>query len=236
MQVALKYKNRAEFKREESGAYTHALSNSYLEAACAHMRRGMKVWHVFELRAVAIKYQRKHDFIRKEPLVYSFCVKHKLLDLVCGHMEQAPSWTHELVAVEALKYETRDEFCRGSGGAFMYAHRNSIIDEVCRHMRPGDYGFSKTKPANLYQIRIEREDGLVVYKVGITNRDPSVRLKGMRVERGCVATLEKCIQFAVGRDARMIEKRLHKEFMPHRYTGLPLMHNGNTELFTVPLF
>jgi hypothetical protein len=230
---AAKYRNRAEFKRECSGAHGYALTNGLLDQACAHMRNGHNFWHVFELMAVAVKYTDKSAFIRNENSAYEFCVRHGLVDLICARMDQRRSWDKPSVLAAAAECTSRGGFQALYGGAYKQADAGGYLDEACAHMLPPEYGFSKEKPAVLYHLRITGPNGLKLFKVGITNRDPAARIAGMGLHPGFNAELLAKIEFPSGRDARIVEKRLHRKFSSHRYGGLRVMKNGNTELFTV---
>lgn len=280
---AAKYKNRAEFKRCNQGAYGYALSNRLIDQACAHMRDGKRFWHVFELMAVAVKYEDWALFQSSERQAYNFANRYKLTGMASAHMSKSCiTWTKDMVMKEAAKYATRSmffamvsgaykhadkhgymdeacqhmvvkkrnhtkeqvneiakayttrsEFQRGDGGAYVFARLNGFLEEACAHMVPGANGFCGEKPAVLYHLRITTLDGLALYKIGITNRDPVARIAGMGLPDGVSAEVLDAILFNSGRDARIAEKRLHRKYAAHRYNGPPVMKNGNTELFTV---
>ena len=231
---AAKYANRAEFKRQCSGAYCYALDNGILAQACSHMRDGQRFWHVFELMAVAIKYQSQAEFINEQKSAYKFCKRENLVDIVCAHMERRRKWFCKAdVLAEAARHKSRGAFQAMASGAFKQAYSGGYLDEACAHMPPPEYGFSKEKPANLYHLRITAPGGVELFKIGITNRDPLKRIAGMGLFDGVAAEVLDVIQFASGRDARITEKRLHSRLSGYRYAGDPVMKNGKTELFTV---
>lgn len=231
---AAKYRNRAEFKRECSGAHGYALKHGILNQSCSHMREGHNFWHVFELMAVAIKYRDKSDFIRREKSAYDFAIKRGLLDVTFAHMQsKRRTWDKGSVLQVAKDCRSRGELQALHSGAYKHADQYGYLDEACSHMPPPEYGFSKAKPASLYHLRIATPDGFELFKVGITNRDPAARVAGMGLFPGVSAEVISVINFDLGRDARMVEKRLHRKFSSHRYGGPPVMKNGNTELFTV---
>jgi len=330
---AAKYGSRAEFKRNCSGAYEHALSNGYLNQVCAHMRDGTKFWHVFELMAAALKYDNWSEFIKAEPQAYNFANKNKLAGIASAHMRKARrAWSKESVLAEAAKhqsrsmfismasgaykhalangyvdevfshmdnlrgqdwdkgkvlneagkYKTRTDFQAGAGGAHAHALRNGYLDEACAHMeirkrdldrefvlseakkyksrshfktmepscylhakrngfldeacahmgKPLPSGFKDAGKANLYHLRVTCPDGLILFKIGITNRTPKDRIQSLYLNEGITAEVLDVIEFETGRDARIAEKRLHRKMSSFRYSGPPLMRNGNTELFT----
>lgn len=132
---ALKYKSRAEFKRENQGAYGYALKNNILHIACAHMRSGQNIWHMFEIMAVALKYTDQRDFMRQEKSAYNYVNKHKLDKIVFSHMNRNRNvWTKELVLAEAAKHQTRSMFFAMASGAYKHALANNYVDEVFAHM------------------------------------------------------------------------------------------------------
>ncbi len=228
---AAKYARRSDFKRARSGAYRFLLESGLLAPACSHMR-GEGFWHVFELAAVAIKYNVKADFRAKEKSAYNFCKSHGLVDLICSHMDSARRWARDEVIEAAAKCAARKEFEARFRGAYKNALNNDFIEEACAHMPPGEYGFAKQKPASLYVLRISSPGEEDIFKVGITNRDPMARVKGMVLQRGRTIEVLAIKQFPEGRDARLEEKRIHKAMAAHKYSGPALMGNGNTELFT----
>lgn len=233
---ALKYQSRAEFKRECSGGHGYALANGYLDQCCSHMLDGKRLWHVFELMAVAIKYSNRSEFRKSEPQAYGFCTKNGLVGVICAHMDKPHSWTKPDVMAVAAKCISIGEFLGSYSGAYKHADRNGYIAEACAHMPASVYGFSKEKPAILYFLRIVAADGYEVFKVGITNRESLIRIAGMGLREGVRAEVLSTVRFESGRDARIAEKRLHRRFASHKYSGPPLMKNGNTELFTVNVF
>lgn len=229
---AAKYRNRAEFKREASGAHGYALAHGILAQACAYMR-GHRYWHVFELMAVAIKYNDKSKFIAAEKSAYHFCNRNGLTDLICAHMDQCRSWDKASVLAAAAECTSRGGFMALYSGAYKHADKYGYLDEACAHMPAPEYGFAKHKPATLYFLRVTCPGDLVLHKVGITNRDPLERIAGMGLHPGVTVEVVETITFHEGRDARITEKRLHRKFSSNKYGGPPVMKNGNTELFTV---
>lgn len=231
---AAKYASRSQFKRENAGAYEFALANNLLESVCDHMQYGHHYWHMFELMAVAKKYRSWHDFIAKEPKAYQFCNKNKLSSIASAHMiKLRTDWDKSAVLTEALKYTSRGMFQSFASGAYKHADKFGYMDEACQHMPVPEYGFQKEKTATLYHLRIETAEGLVLYKVGITNREVQARIKSMGVPDGTTVDVLNAILFERGRDARITEKRLHRKNKGSRYLGPAIMKNGNTELFTV---
>lgn len=232
MQEALKYKSRSEFKRLCSGAYCHAKDQGFLDDACAHMQPTYKKWCEKSVAKEAAKYKTRTDFGIGSYKAYMFAIKNKIIDSVCAHMEQKlSSWDKESVMLEASKYTNRGDF-RAASGAYKHAYRFGFIDEACAHMEPGKCGFDPKKPAILYYLKIKQNCKNPLYKIGITNRDAKLRIYGMGIGADVTVEIIKEFSFERGVDARALEKSLHSKFDEFRYTGDPVMANGNTELFT----
>lgn len=92
-------------------------------------------------------------------------------------------------------------------------------------------GFDKNKPAICYYIKFETEEH-TLYKIGITNRSVKKRLVGMKLYEGIKATIIQELRFEDGKDALIMETKILKEFEEFKYQGMPIMDNGNSELFT----
>ena len=132
---AAKYKNRAEFRRSNQGAYGYALKNDLLASAFANAKSGHNFWHLFELMAVALKYTEKTTFISSEPQAYNFANKNKLVDIACAHMTTARiDWDRSSVLIEALKHQSRGMLRVLASGAYKHADKHGYLDEACAHM------------------------------------------------------------------------------------------------------
>lgn len=228
---ASKYGSRSEFKRACSGAYCYALSNGFLDQACAHMMVA-GFWHPFELMAAAIKYSSFSDFRKSEPSAYSYAKKAGLTDIVASRLARRRFWTRDAVMIEAAAYGSRSSFRLLASGAYKHAVEHGYLDDACAHMQTGGKGFSADKPASLYVARLFSPLGVELFKAGITNRDPSARIAGLGVPDGWEVELLDVFSFDCGRDARIAEKRLHRKMSSYRYEGPSVLRNGNTELFT----
>lgn len=229
---AKKYNSRSEFKRESSGAYCFLLRNGLLENACKHMTGGINIWTKGSVINEAKKYSKRCDFKNANHTAYLHARKNGYIEEACKHMKEVVWWDYDKVKTEALKYQTKEDFRQNCLGAYCHAHRRGFIENVCSHMVDGDYGFSKTKPAIMYYIHFLVDGAINLYKIGITNRSAESRLKGMLISKGVEATILKTIEFKNGDDARKMEKKLQQEYKEHRYSGEPIMKNGNSELFT----
>lgn len=235
MAVALKYSRKSDFIVLERSAYQYCNTHKLTDLICAHMEQGTR-WTKESVLAAARQCQSRSEFHSRHPGAYKHMDKHGYADEAFAHMEVLKRPMCKDMAMESAKrFETRSAFQLNDGGAYVFAQKNGFIDEACAHMEPGATGFDGAKPGVLYHLRIDAPGVGPLFKVGITNRDPVRRVAGMGLFPGVTASVLSTINFQSGRDARIREKQLHKQFSCHRYTGCPVMKNGNTELFTVPV-
>lgn len=233
--IASQYTHKAALKKGDQSVYNAAKKRGILDNVCAHMEVRHRALTDAQISELALQYKTRSEFADKDYGAYQTATKRGILDQVCAHMDGRIQVhrTNEQLAEIAKCYQTRNDFGWGNFGAYSASIRRGILDEICAHMKPNACGFRPDMPACVYQFRLELPDGQVVYKVGITNRKPSIRLTMMGLFPGVKAELTHCIKFAHGRDARMTEKLLHRLNARHRYSGEPVMQNGNTEIFTV---
>lgn len=230
---AKRFKTRVEFKRADQSLYKAAYKRGLLDQACAHMDAKKRRLSNAEIAEIARRYRSRSEFYQKDTGAYQTAKKRGILDAVCAHM---PAGDRRLTDAEliatARTYKTRRALKEGDFGVYTTILRRRLERKAFAHMDYGFTGFLDDQPATLYHFRLVTPEGLTLHKVGITNRPPTRRLLSMGLRRGVAAELLATIPFASGRDARMIEKRLHRKFSSHRYCGPPVMKNGNTELFT----
>lgn len=236
MCVARKYGNKQEFMKAERAAYNFANINQLTEIACEHMETNRVNWTRDKVMSAALECKTRSEFFAKIPGAYKHAQEHGYWAEACAHMEVKKRQVDKaFVIAEATKYKTRTEFQILDGGAYAYACKGGFLDEACAHMEAGDTGFNGDKSAILYHLQITTPAGQIIYKLGITNRTPERRIAGMGLLAGVSAIVLNAFVFPNGRDARIAEKRLHRKFAEHRYCGQPVMKNGNTELFMVPV-
>lgn len=232
--IASSFTHRRAFRDGDQSAFNAAKDRGIIDVICAHMERRKRVLSNDQVAEIALGFTSRSDFSAGDNGAYQSAIKRGILDEVCAHMDG--KGTRRLSDAEILqiasKYRTRNDFKLGDFGAYTTALRRGLITDACDHMEPGANGFREDKPAVLYQFRIALPCGLVLYKAGITNRNPKQRLFTMGVTPGYKAELTGFISFDSGRDARIAEKRLHRKNSSRRYGGPPVMRNGNTELFT----
>lgn len=234
-EIAAKYGNRRAFKLADQSAYMMARKRGLLDAVCAHMKALKRALTDAQLAKIAFGFKSRSDFCDGDSGAYQSAIKRGILDEICAHMDGKGDrrLTDAEILKIASKFKTRNDFKLADFGAYTTAIRRGLDFDACAHMKRGAYGFDDQKPASLYHYRITLLSGLVLFKIGITNRKPRQRMFTMGIQRGYKADLIRCDAFALGRDAKIAEKRLHEKLTAYRYDGPPVMRNGNTELFIV---
>jgi cytochrome c553 len=234
--AAVKYSTRTEFRNADQPLYAAARKRGLIDQAFGHMAVKKRKLSDSEIEAIAAKYTTRSEFDRCDTGAYQKAKKRGILDAICAHMPPGDrSLSDAEILAIARQYKTRMIFKESDRGAYITMLRRGLEQQACAHMEYGFTGYREDLPAILYQFRITTPAGEVLHKVGVTNRPPSKRLLSMGLVKGVRATLVSTISFPQGRDARIREKQLHRQFSRHRYTGTPVMNNGNTEVFTVPL-
>jgi len=90
-------------------------------------------------------------------------------------------------------------------------------------------GFDQTKPGILYYLKIIADSGLIVYKIGITNKSVKERFNLIDLAKIEIVKLTK---YDIGLYAFQEEQRILKEYSQYKYHGPAILESGNTELFT----
>jgi hypothetical protein len=88
-------------------------------------------------------------------------------------------------------------------------------------------GFKDYLPAILYYLKVEH-NGEVGYKIGITNKTVAHRYRSNKLGR---ITILKEWSYAEGKNARNAETRILQDLRVYKWTGAPLLTDGNSEIF-----
>lgn len=196
----------------------------------------MGKWNYDTILLEALKYQTRLEFVKGSSGAYYYAKRSGYLESICSHMEGTTIWTYELVREVALKYNKRFDFWRENASAGEYARRNGFLEFICSHMTQGATGFDKSKPAWLYYIRFDIPNEDPLYKIGITNfEDITIRIKSMGVGQTISFTLLHTWYDVLGENMYELEQLLHKKYKNTKYQGVPILNNGNTELFVIDI-
>ena len=119
--------------------------------------------------------------------------------------------------------------CNNGHPEWMAQPNNVLTGTGCPFCNSG--GFDMNKPGFLYYLRVVHElTGVVLYKIGITNRSVEKRF---RVQDLSIISPIDVKYFANGYDAAAEERRIKGAFREYRYKGPNILSsNGDTELFT----
>lgn len=132
--IAIKYKNREQFRRDDCGAYKWAYRNNLMDEVCAHMDPQFR-WGLETVRKEAAQYETRADFMRGSSSAYQWWVRNGKPGGVCDHMRlQKRALNEQTVREDAKQYGSRNAFCLGSPGSYNWANARGLLDDVCGHM------------------------------------------------------------------------------------------------------
>lgn len=135
LNVAKNYKYKKGLKENYSRAYSLICENGWLDEACSHMEkdiRVVKIWSKDNCRIEALKYETRKKFQIGSASCYQMCFRKKWLDIVCVHMvsgRKKTKWSKDNCRTEALKYENRTSFKKGSYSAWYHSNKNGWLDD-----------------------------------------------------------------------------------------------------------
>ena len=92
-------------------------------------------------------------------------------------------------------------------------------------------GFSTSKPAYSYYLKVVTADN-ILYKIGVTNRTVEARFSLQDLNKIEIIKLKL---HKTGKSALKWEKYFLNKYSEYRYTGAPVLKDGNTELFTADI-
>lgn len=111
-------------------------------------------------------------------------------------------------------------------GDFQQLPSNHLAGKGCPQCSV--HGFKDNKSATLYYLKVVI-DGITVFKIGITNNSIIGRFRASELLNAKVLFVQ---HFSTGLHARLKEKEILQKFKRFKYKGPPILHSGNTELFT----
>lgn len=89
-------------------------------------------------------------------------------------------------------------------------------------------GFDPSKPGTLYYLKVTAVTGLILYKIGVTNKSVNERFKLTDLQKIEVIKLKL---YNLGREAYDEEQCILKKYKQYKYIGPDVLSSGNTELF-----
>jgi len=141
-EIALKYKNKQDFRNGDNYPYTKSQKKGWLDDICSHMVEDVYdrgYWSYERCVEEIKKYNNISDFRKKSRCVYT-CIKNnwlgKLYDIVGFEgNKKRDYWTKENCQEESLKYNTRTDFRINSYSAYKKSLDNNWLDDICSHMK-----------------------------------------------------------------------------------------------------
>jgi hypothetical protein len=138
---ALKYKTRAEFKRNSGGAYYRSNNNNWLDRLCMHMielRKPKNYWTKEQCKKEALKYTTRIAFNKNSPSAYNTAIKNIWIDTICSHMilqiKPKRYWTYKKCKETAIAYTTKRDFKKDFPGVYSKAAQHNWLKDICQHM------------------------------------------------------------------------------------------------------
>ena len=114
--------------------------------------------------------------------------------------------------------------CR-THGEFLQTPYNHLKGNGCPACASS--GFDKNKPAILYYLSVHEGK---YYKIGITNRSVTERFSTEELK---AIEIVRTWEFSEGSGAYAMEQMILEEFKEYTYKGHPVLHTGNSEIFTI---
>ena len=233
--IIKKYKNKSDFRKNESKAYNWILRNISKKGQEDLFLNLEVKEHMNKEKAIKLSknFQTRNNFFKKSNTAYIYLRKNcskKELDKIYSHMENPYIITmDELLKVIKL-YKTKQNFKNEHRTKYIWMHKNLSkpeIEKMCSHMVPGNRGFQPTKPGALYYLKIIYPNTPTLYKIGITNYTVKRRFGS---DMKYITILKEEI-FQDGSIATEKEREILRKYKNKKYLGNPILQSGNSELF-----
>jgi predicted GIY-YIG superfamily endonuclease len=129
------YKNLADFRKGEPGAYNFILTNK-LKYLLIDLERGDIIKYNLEnVKIEAKKYKTKKEFMENSKGFYNAALYYGWIDEVSKHMTSRFIWTKNLVNDITTKYDNYTEFRKKHKSAYDAAVKYCWLDDVTQHMK-----------------------------------------------------------------------------------------------------
>lgn len=157
------------------------------------------------------------------------CAKDKVIRAAKEFEEKAKALHGDVYDYTEVSYNnssTKVKIICPIHGAFSQNPDNHLQGHGCPSC--AEYGFNKNKPAIVYYIKVNY-NGIVAYKIGITNRTVKARFTNDDLSK---ITVIKTWEYLLGAEAYNHEQKCIKLYKDYKYQGEAILSSGNTELFT----
>jgi len=136
---------------------------------------------------------------------------------------------YDYTNVEYINNYTKVKILCKLHGVFLQTPNDHLGGHSCSLCAEYGGGFKTGLPGILYYVTINNGEA---YKIGITNKSVKERFQ----QDFHKITILAEVHYLSGRDALDKELEILKEFKKYKYTGTPLLLNGNTEVFSIDIF
>ena len=129
------YKNLADFRKGEPGAYNFILTNK-LKDLLKDLKRGdILKYNLENVKNEAKKYKTKKEFMENSRGFYNAALYNGWIGEVTEHMMSRFIWTKDLVSEITKKYDNYTEFIKKHKSAYDAAVKYGWIEELTHHMK-----------------------------------------------------------------------------------------------------
>ena len=129
------YKNLADFRKFEAGAYNFILKHK-LKDLLKDLKRGdILKYNLENVKNEAKKYKTKKEFMENSRGFYNAALYNGWIGEVTEHMMSRFIWTKDLVSEITKKYDNYTEFIKKHKSAYDAAVKYGWIEELTHHMK-----------------------------------------------------------------------------------------------------
>jgi len=139
-EVALKYKTKKDFYKNDRNCHESARRQGYLNDICEHMisRKYNGYWTEERCYVIAKKYKYRVNFQKENRSCYEISRKEGWLKNICQHMEKPNKkikWTLEKCLQESQKYETNKDFMKNNKSCYESARVQGFLEKINKHFK-----------------------------------------------------------------------------------------------------
>jgi hypothetical protein len=156
-----KYRNKAEFRKNDIANYSMCLDRGILHEALPVAKK--VAWSIEEIESLASQCSKRSQLQKLNPSAYNAARRMGILAELIPEDRVPPGalkWTEEAVIAEASKYTRKQDFMLGSPGAHVAANRYKMLSSL---FPENDEKYGLRDSVYLWKA------GDSLYKVGITS-------------------------------------------------------------------
>ena len=158
-EIALKYKKRNDWKKNENSSYQFAYNKGWLDECCVNMVQRIFKYTLKECKEFASKYKTRSEWQKNDYGSYQCANRNNWLDECCVNMKSfLRKHTLETCKEIAFKYKTITEWNKYHESSYITARKNGWLNECCIYMEnlPKKHTLETCKEiASKYKRRID---------------------------------------------------------------------------------